>query len=69
MIEAWAIGIIGACIGILQALIIFILMGQNRKINKICEENSKAHNDLWKRIYGHFHTEKGDVVVPHEAAG
>ena len=69
-------GIIGICIGFLQGLIIFILLGQNRKIDKICKDNLLAHSDLWKRINTHKHeiscgnksceVEMGGVVISYE---
>jgi len=69
MTESYVVAIVGACIGFLQALIVLILLQQSAKMKKICEDNIAAHRDLWKRIYGHFHTENGDVIVPHEVAG
>jgi hypothetical protein len=49
------------------------------KIDTICEDNSKAHNDMWKRIYGHQHeidcqsaecgkAKATDIIIPHGVA-
>lgn len=46
------------------------------KIETICEDNTKAHQDMWKRIYGHQHevecensdcgkVKATDIVIPH----
>jgi hypothetical protein len=59
---------VGIGVGVLQALIIFILAGIKDDIN-----------DIWKRMYAHYHEIKcdnrdctvrktGDVIVPHESA-
>jgi len=36
------------------------------ELEKFCVDNNNAHNDLWKRLYGHYHNDEGDVTVPKE---
>ena len=68
------VAIVGGCIGVLQAIIIFILDGLKKDITELKENDIK---DLWKRVYGHYHEiecknqdctpiRTGNVIVPHE---
>jgi ABC-type phosphate/phosphonate transport system substrate-binding protein len=36
------------------------------ELEKFAADNSAAHVDLWKRLYGHYHNAGGDVSVPKE---
>ena len=63
MTENLVIAIVGGCIGCLQGLILYILNQQNKKLSSICEDNSKAHDEIYDRIHHHKHTEKGEVVI------
>lgn len=59
--------VIGCLIAFLQACILLIMNGMNKKIESLCVSNTKEHDSIWKRLYGHKHSDCGDVVVPHES--
>ena len=40
------IALVGLCIGVLQGLVIFILNGQSKKIERICGDNRDDHKEL-----------------------
>lgn len=63
MSENLWIALVGGLLGSLQALILYILSQQNKKLSSICEDNGKAHDEIYERIHHHKHTEKGEVVI------
>ena len=49
------IAIVGLCIGVLQGLVIFILNGQSKKIERICGDNRDDHKELRESNQEAFH--------------
>jgi hypothetical protein len=35
-------------------------------IEKVCEDNKQAHDDMWERINYHKHNGGGSVVIPQK---
>ena len=33
-------------------------------LNRFCDENMRAHSEIWDRINHHKHTDEGNVVIP-----
>lgn len=59
----YVIAIIGFVIGILQGVLILMIKQLIYQFKKVCEDNEKEHNELWRRVNYHSHTEHGKVVV------
>jgi len=34
------------------------------KIDKVCDDNEKDHNEIWDRVNHHWHNGGGNVVIP-----
>jgi hypothetical protein len=79
MTEQIWIGIVGFLLLIIQGLVAYYMSSINDKIKSVCQDNKEAHQDMWKRIYGHYHevdckndecgrVKTGNVIVPHEGA-
>ena len=59
-------------IGLVTLLIGFMRSGKNEllaKIDKMCMENEKEHNEMWERVNHHFHNGGGNVVIPTAIKG
>jgi len=59
-------------IGLVTLLIGFMRSGKNElleKIDKMCMENEKDHNEMWDRVNHHFHNGGGNVVIPCNVKG
>jgi hypothetical protein len=54
---------VGGLVGVLQGVIIMMLKMQNQKLTTICTDNTKEHDELWRRINHHSHNPAGKVVV------
>ena len=55
--------IIGALLCVLQTVAIMIFNMQGKKIEQFCGQNEKEHNDIWKHLNHHKHTDCGEVVI------
>jgi 16S rRNA C1402 (ribose-2'-O) methylase RsmI len=81
MSESSWVAIICALVAIINILGMAYVTSTNKsilgKVDAICAENTKAHEDMWKRIYGHHHevtcdspacqkAKASDVIIPHE---
>jgi len=59
-------------IGLVTLLIGFMLSGKNElltKIDKMCLDNEKDHNEMWDRVNHNFHNGGGNVVIPTAIKG
>jgi calcineurin-like phosphoesterase len=83
MSESSWIAIICSLVAVINILGMAFMTLMNKsllnKMDTICTENTKAHQDMWKRIYGHQHevtcespackkAKAADILIPHEAA-
>lgn len=79
MTENLWVGLVGMLILVIQGLVAYYVSSINEKIKSVCQDNKAAHDDLWKRIYGHYHeihcqreecsrAKTGNVIVPHEGS-
>lgn len=59
-------------IGLVTLLIGFMRSGKNEllaKIDRMCLDNEKDHNEMWDRVNHHFHNGSGNVVIPTAIKG
>jgi len=65
-----AIPLLGICISVIMSLkkgmkeaITEFKKEVKESIDTFCKENTKAHDDLWERIYHHGHNGGGKVTI------